>query len=287
MKKKFAGDLPTDTEEYIYQTGCFGGDAGPGDAPGGNDDDDDDDEGVTGKDSNGSSTNADVGEGNNNHGNPDGEDSDEPDTSEDSDADGNDSNGNKNGMSIGEIAASISQAQQSTPMSMFEEFERRGLLSTLFNHIPGLLIPGVDVQANFSENPELANTTSFGVAEAIGDIAGLAIGVPGLGTLGSLVDTAETTSTTSTATPGTTPASSAPSASVGPTGPSNNDGGDVVQDRSAGDTPLTNKTIADFMAPAIQASAGLLNGNDLDYLSNQGDRLKPAARFSPEYYGKS
>jgi hypothetical protein len=76
--------------------------------------------------------------------------------------------------------------QTTKPISMAQELQERGSLSTGLNHLKGVL-PGYDVQANNYAYPGLAgpiaapNTEDFSFGRAIADVAGFATGLP-LGT---------------------------------------------------------------------------------------------------------
>lgn len=77
-------------------------------------------------------------------------------------------------------------------ITMEQEVANFGVFDTLLNHLFGV-VPGVDVQArmDFNTGKRTENKSKFGFAEAIGDVASLAIGAPlVLGALGSKVDDA-------------------------------------------------------------------------------------------------
>lgn len=70
-----------------------------------------------------------------------------------------------------------------TPISIAQEFETRGFWDTVMNHLAGIL-PGFDVQASvYPSGKRGPDFTTFSGVRAVGDIAGLALGAPGIGDL--------------------------------------------------------------------------------------------------------
>ncbi len=82
--------------------------------------------------------------------------------------------------------------------SLDDEFERTSLMDFVGNHFFSGITPGVQRKAllDYSTNKVTDNKTTFGVGRAIGDIAGVALGIPGVpGYLGGKVDNALGTKT--------------------------------------------------------------------------------------------
>ncbi len=75
--------------------------------------------------------------------------------------------------------------------SLDDEFERTSLMDFVGNHFFSGITPGVQRKAllDYSTNKVTDNKTTFGVGRALGDLAGVALGIPGLpGYLGGKFD---------------------------------------------------------------------------------------------------
>jgi len=184
-----------------------------------------------------------------------------------------------------EERAKRARAKEIEDISLFKEAQQRGVWGAALNHVKGLL-PGVNVQARNYKNATIKgqpidapNVVDVSAARAVGDVMGLAFGVPGVGDVADAATKSIGFDTTvNDYTKGMSGPSSTPSKKGTPVG---------------GDTTFASRVAAPTTSVAQAAPAptgsygtspsGLLSKN-VDLSASRIERLSPVDRFRSDYY---